>query len=212
MLTAMSTGWAPSGLRAHRASVAVGARSVNVTVAGVGFQAVTTQLSPAEWVRRGDGPGVDVGAVTAWFGVDADGFREILGVATSTAESGAGWNSFLKDLVARRLSGAAVVTSDAHAGLVDAIGANLPGASWQRRRTHYAANLMSVCPKHAGAGSRRCCTACSTRSNDAVDAQYDKLIDQIESSLPDVHAHLDAARDEVLAFTAFPKAVWRHSR
>jgi transposase-like protein len=32
-------------------------------------------------------------------------------------------------------------------GLVDAIGATLPGASWQRCRTHYAANLMAVTPK-----------------------------------------------------------------
>ncbi len=52
-------------------------------------------------------------------------------------ESGAGWNSFFKDLVARGLSGVALVTSDAHTGLVDAVGANLPGASWQRCRTHY---------------------------------------------------------------------------
>jgi transposase-like protein len=71
-------------------------------------------------------------AVMVATGVNADGYREILGVATSTAESGAGWNSFFKDLVARGLSGVALVTSDAHAGLVEAIGANLPGASWQR--------------------------------------------------------------------------------
>ncbi|KAL14662.1 transposase, partial [Mycobacterium tuberculosis TKK_04_0149] len=31
-------------------------------------------------------------------------------------------------------------TSDAHAGLVAAIGATLPAAAWQRCRTHYAAN------------------------------------------------------------------------
>src|SRR3954464_3127412 len=70
-------------------------------------------------------------AVMVSTGVNADGFREILGVATSTAESGAGWNTFFKDLVARGLSGVALVTSDAHTGLVEAIGANLPGASWQ---------------------------------------------------------------------------------
>ena len=40
-----------------------------------------------------------------------------------------------------------LVTSDAHLGLVEAIAANLPGAAWQRCRTHYAANLMSVTPK-----------------------------------------------------------------
>ena len=44
---------------------------------------------------------------------------------------------------------------------------------------------------------------------DAVHAQYDKLLDQIDDALPEVHDHLDAARADVLAFTAFPKAVWR---
>ena len=39
------------------------------------------------------------------------------------------------------------MTSDAHAGLVAAIGATLPGAAWQRCRTHYAANLMAATPK-----------------------------------------------------------------
>ena len=91
-------------------------------------------------------------AVMVATGVNADGYREILGVATSTAESGAGWNTFFKDLVARGLNGVALVTSDAHTGLVDAIGANLPGASWQRCRTHYTVNLMAVCPKHAWGG------------------------------------------------------------
>ncbi len=50
-------------------------------------------------------------------------------------------------LTARGLTGVKLVTSDAHAGLVAAIGATLPGASWQRCRTHYAANLMSATPK-----------------------------------------------------------------
>ena len=40
-----------------------------------------------------------------------------------------------------------LVTSYAHAGLVEAVAANLPGASWQRCRTHYAANLMAATPK-----------------------------------------------------------------
>jgi putative transposase len=44
---------------------------------------------------------------------------------------------------------------------------------------------------------------------DAVHAQYDKLLNQVEHTLPEVHAHLDTAREEVLAFTAFPRAVWR---
>jgi hypothetical protein len=49
-------------------------------------------------------------------GVNAEGYREILGVAVSSAEDGAGWLAFLRDLVARGLSGVALVTSDAHPG------------------------------------------------------------------------------------------------
>lgn len=66
------------------------------------------------------------------------GKREILGVDVTTAEDGAGWLTFLRSLTAPGLSGVALVTSDAHAGLVSAIGATLTGASWQRCGTHYA--------------------------------------------------------------------------
>ncbi len=50
----------------------------------------------------------------------------------TSAEDGAGWLGFFRDLTARGLSGVGLVTSDAHRGLVEAIGATLPGASWQR--------------------------------------------------------------------------------
>jgi putative transposase len=71
-------------------------------------------------------------------GVNADGHREILGVQVTSGEDGAGWLGFFRDLTARGLTGVKLVTSDAHAGLVAAIGATLPGASWPRCRTHYA--------------------------------------------------------------------------
>jgi transposase-like protein len=80
-------------------------------------------------------------------GVNADGHREILGVQVTSAEDGAGWLAFFRDLTARGLTGVQLVTSDAHAGLVAGIGATLPGAPWQRWRTHYSANLMSLTPK-----------------------------------------------------------------
>src|SRR5688572_23377660 len=82
-------------------------------------------------------------------GVNADGHRKILGLQVTSAEDGAGWLAFFRDLTARGLNGAQLVTSDAHRGLIAAIGATLPGAAWQRCRTHYVANLMAVCPKNA---------------------------------------------------------------
>jgi transposase-like protein len=44
---------------------------------------------------------------------------------------------------------------------------------------------------------------------DAVRAQFDRILDSLGGKLPQVAAHLDAARADILAFTAFPKEVWR---
>jgi putative transposase len=70
-------------------------------------------------------------------GVNGDGHREVLGLRVATSETGAAWNEFFADLVARGLAGVRLVTRDAHTGLKDAVAANLPGAAWQRCRTHY---------------------------------------------------------------------------
>jgi len=124
-------------------------------------------------------------------GVNADGHREVLGVKVATSETKEAWNTFFADLVARGLSGVLLVTSDAHAGLVEAIAANLPGASWQRCRTHYAANLMSVCPKAAWPAVKAMLHSVYDQPDaEAVAAQFDKLLDSVAEKLPDVAEHL----------------------
>jgi putative transposase len=44
---------------------------------------------------------------------------------------------------------------------------------------------------------------------ESVVAQYDRVLDALCDKLPKVAEHLDAARAELLAFTAFPKQIWR---
>ncbi|MCQ9165467.1 IS256 family transposase [Arthrobacter sp. STN4] len=143
-------------------------------------------------------------------GVNADGHREVLGLKVATSETGAAWNMFFADLVARGLTGVLLVTSDAHAGLVEAIAANLPGASWQRCRTHYAANLMAATPKNLWPAVKAMLHSVYDQPDTAsVNAQFDRLLDYVEAKLPKVFAHLDAARADILAFTGFPKDVWQ---
>ncbi|WP_040155334.1 IS256 family transposase [Mobilicoccus massiliensis] len=142
-------------------------------------------------------------------GVNGDGHREVLGMRVATAETGSVWNEFFADLVARGLTGVRLVTSDAHQGLVEAIAANLPGASWQRCRTHYAANLMSVTPKSMWPAVKAMLHSVYDQPDrPAVHAQFDRLLDYVEGKLPEVHDHLDGARADILAFTGFPKDVW----
>ncbi|MFI6400608.1 IS256 family transposase [Rhodococcus coprophilus] len=158
---------------------------------------------------RENGRVVNVHTLVA-VGVNADGYREILGVEVTSAEDGAGWLSFFRGLVARGLSGVQLVTSDAHAGLVGAVGATLPGASWQRCRTHYSTNLMAVTPKASWPWVKTLLHSVYDQPDaDSVHAQYDRVIDALESKLPKVAEHLDAARADLLAFTAFPKQIWR---
>ena len=98
-------------------------------------------------VREG-GRIVNVCVVVAT-GVNADGQREILGMDVGASEDGAFWLAFLRSLTARGLSGVELVTSDAHQGLKNAIAAVFAGASWQRCRTHFMANLLTRVPKRA---------------------------------------------------------------
>jgi putative transposase len=142
-------------------------------------------------------------------GVNGDGHREVLGMRVATSETGPAWNEFFADLVARGLSGVRLVTSDAHAGLREAIAANLPGACWQRCRTHYAANLMSATPKSMWPAVKAMLHSVYDQPDaPAVHAQFDRLIDYVEEKLPAVAEHLAGAREDILAFTSFPKDVW----
>ena len=159
-------------------------------------------------VREG-GRVVGVHALVAT-GINADGHREILGLQVTTSEDGAGWLGFFRDLVARGLAGVKLVTSDAHAGLVAAIGATLDGASWQRCRTHYAANLMSITPKSSWPWVKTLLHSIYDQPDGpSVHAQFDRVIAALADKLPAVADHLEGARADILAFTAFPKEIWR---
>jgi putative transposase len=143
-------------------------------------------------------------------GVNADGCREILGLDVTSSEDGAGWLAFLRGLAARGLSGVTLVISDDHAGLVSAIGAVLPGAAWQRCRTHYHRNLLTRVPKTAQPWvSTLVRTIFEQPDPDSVRAQHAQVVAALEAKLPQAAAHLDEAREDILAFTAFPREVWR---
>jgi putative transposase len=69
---------------------------------------------------------------------------------------------------------------------------------------------MSVCPKASWGWVKALLHSVYDQPDaEAVHAQYDRVLDALADKLPDVADHLDAARADVLAFTAFPKEIWR---
>ena len=86
----------------------------------------------------------------------------------------------------------------------------LPGAAWQRCRTHYHRNLLTRVPKTAQPWvSTLVRTIFEQPDAASVRAQHAQVVAALEAKLPAAAAHLDAARDDILAFTAFPREVWR---
>ena len=131
------------------------AKRLDDTVTAVRNRPLDGGPSPYVWLDaltqrcREGGRIVNVAVVIAT-AVNADGHREIVGVGVITSADGAGWTAFLRELVARGLAGVHLVVSDAHPGLKGAIAAVLPGASWQRCRTHTIRTQSAIGRRGAG--------------------------------------------------------------
>ena len=142
--------------------------------------------------------------------VNREGFRESLGLDVVTSEDGAAWLAYMRSLVARGLNGVKLVSSDAHPGLVDAIAATLPGAAWQRCRTHFMRNLLTRVPKSAQSFvATMVRTIFAQPDAQTVHEQHARIVDQLATRFPEAAALLEEAATDLLAFTSFPKEHWR---
>ena len=158
-------------------------------------------------VREG-GRVVNVAMVIAT-GVNNEGKRESLGFDVITTEDGAGWTAFLRSLVARGLSGVALVVSDDHKGLKTAIEAVLVGATWQRCRAHFARNLLTRVPKASqGMVATLVRTIFEQPDHDSVWAQHARVVDQLAGRFPEAAMMLAGAAEDLLAFSTLPPEHW----
>ena len=143
--------------------------------------------------------------------VNSSGQREIVGLEIFTAEDGAAWTSFLRNLVARGMSGVELVISDCHVGLKSAIAAVLPGSSWQRCRTHMMRNLMSHVPRQSFDGVATLVRSVFAQPDEAaVRDQFRRVLHHLEQhGFAKAVAILEEAEDDLLAFASFPKQHWK---
>jgi transposase-like protein len=145
-------------------------------------------------------------AVTIAVGVNADGRREVLGMAVGSSEAEAFWLDFLRSLKRRGLAGVKLVVSDAHEGLKAAVTRVLRATS-QRCRVHFARNALA----HAGKSQRRIVSAWIGTAYAEADAegakrQWRTVADQLRPKVPKLAALMDSAEEDVLAYMAFPAA------
>ena len=145
-------------------------------------------------------------AVTIAVGVNADGRREVLGMALGSSEAEPFWLDFLRTLARRGLRGVKLVVSDAPEGLKAAV-IQVLRATWQRCRVHFARNALA----HAGKAQRRIVsawigTACAEGDAAAAHAQWRMVADQLRPKVPKRATLMDAAEEDVLACLHFRAA------
>lgn len=144
-------------------------------------------------------------AVIIAYGVRADGVREVLGLDVGLSEDVALWRAFLQELVARGVRGVKLVTSDAHAGLKQAIAEVFVGAGWQRCKVHFLRNLLARVPRTAQsmvAATVRTIFEQPDRAAAAARLRY--VCTTLEARFPAVVRLLEEAEGEILTFYDFP--------
>lgn len=149
-------------------------------------------------------------AVVVAIGVTNDGRREVIGFEVGDTESEPFWTSFLRSLRARGLHGVKLVISDAHSGLVAAIGTVMAGAAWQRCRVHFMRNVLAQVPK---AGQEMVAmiirTIFAQPDAEHVTTQLDEVVTILRRSYPKAAEMVDQAREDITAFRHFPQQHWK---
>lgn len=162
----------------------------------------------ATYLKVREGGRIVSHAVIIAVGVNEDGKREVLGVATGLSEAEAFWIEFLRSLADRGLRGVKLVIADDHKGL-RAAARRVFNATHQRCRVHWMRNALA----HAPAKSRTAMAAMlktifAQETKAEAEKQWDIVADALREKQPKLGALMDASRDDVLAYMSFPREHW----
>lgn len=139
-------------------------------------------------------------------GINAEGYREVLGLRMGDSESEGFWRDMFDWQKGRGLQGVAFVVSDEHKGLVSAVRRCFQGAVWQRCQVHFGRNVLSHTPsRHKAAmaeGLKRV-----FRAETAAEAREKAhaLMEEMEKKAPKAVACLEDGLEDALAVLALPE-------
>ena len=149
-------------------------------------------------------------AVVTAIGCDEDGRKRFLGLDVVDVESYEDWRRFLLSLRERGLDGVRLVVSDAHSGIVRAVGEVFLGSGWQRCVTHFMRNCADA--YRGGAGKQRlvreCLKATFAQAEPAVvRACFHEAAARLRDlGCPKAAELMDQAEPSVLCYLDFPRA------
>jgi putative transposase len=162
----------------------------------------------ATYIKSRQGGRIVSTAAIVAVGANAEGKREVLGLATGESEAEPFWKDFLRSLTARGLRGVKLVIADDHKGL-RAAATKVLNTSQQRCRVHWMRNLLGRVGKtHRAAVTALVKTVFVQETQDAAREQWRTVSDSLRDRFPDVADLMDTSEEDVLAYMAFPKEHW----
>lgn len=153
-------------------------------------------------------------AVLIAIGINANGFRELIGVSVSLSEAEVHWRDFFRSLTHRGLSGVKLITSDDHVGLNAARKAVFPSIPWQRCQFHLSQNAQAYVPsvgmRPEIAQAMRDIFGCP--SLESARAMVQQVVTKYSKSAPKFVTWLENNIEEGLTIYSFPRYTWRKLR
>ncbi len=139
-------------------------------------------------------------------GVNEEGKREVLAIEPMLEESRESYKQLFEKLKERGLSKPFLIVSDAHKGLVAAIGECFPGTSWQRCKVHFMRNILVHVPyKEKERFASLLKGIWMTTDLKTAKHRAQELADEYRTKCPKAVETLEEGLEDALTFLAFPK-------
>lgn len=166
------------------------------------------------WLKKSWGGEVQTVSVLVAVGVNADGYREILGVAEGMKEDTESWRTFLRGMKARGLQGVQLIISDCCLGLVEALGEVYSQAAWQRCVVHFYRNVLGQVPRDKSREVAAMLKAIHAQEDrEAALQKAGDVAGKLRGlKLEKAAKVLTAGIADTLAYYAFPSEHWRSLR
>jgi len=148
------------------------------------------------------------------FGVNEDGYREILGAAEGAKEDKAGWGSFIENLKSRGLEGTRLFISDKCMGLVESLAEYYPDTLWQRCTVHFYRDVFSNVPSTKVKEVAAMLKAIHAQEDRQASIEKAELVvEKLRAmKLPVAAKTIEDGIRETLTYTSFPREHWRKLR
>ena len=162
------------------------------------------------YLRRNWGGEYENVSILIAIGVNADGFREVLGAAEGMKEDKESWKTFFQWLRGRGLEGVRLVVGDKSLGMLEALGEVYPESKYQRCIVHFYRNVFSVTPRSKMKLVAKMLKAIQAQENKKAAVEKAKAVAEElrRMKLPEAAKKVEESLDETLTYMAFPSEHW----